>query len=927
MEDIFNAASDLDRADRPAFLAAVCGADELLRKDVESLLDSAEKTLDLLHKPVREAARAVASGAPLSNRRIGNFELIKLIGEGGMGEVYLAARADDQFRQYAAIKLMRVGLEQHPGLVPRFLAERQILANLDHPNIARLLDGGLTPEGWPYLVMELVDGIPIDEYCRANKLSTRERLRLFRTVCDAVEYTHHNLIVHRDIKPANILVNGKGVPKLLDFGIAHLLDAENPEREPGRSTQRLMTPDYASPEQIQGNAITTATDVFALGVLLYELLTGCNPFRTRRDTPFEITREICESQPPPIRETARSNRSLAAPDARQWSGELDSILQKAMAKQPAGRYQSVADFSADIAAWQEGRPVSTRAGTWRYVVVKFAGRHKAGVALASVVLVALVAISITMAALARRARIERLTAERQTRFLVDMFKAATPEVARGETVTARNLLDQGAQRIDKDLASVPAVRASLLHSLAEAYQSLGLFQEAKTLAQRSYRLKTAILGPTDPSTADTLFLLANLVRLENEYAKAEPLFREVVAIRVRTAGESAPEYATSLNALGECLYLQSKDDEAEPLLRKALAINRRNGPDLGSDGRNYLALLLERKGEYQEAAALLRDAVAIDQRTQGVNSPEYATSLHNLAGALIDAGDLSGAEIKLRETLALRRKLLGNAHPELTYTLNNLAYVLLEKGEWRSAEPFLREAMDLGAGEGGKRPVLAGVQSNWGRLLQAKGDRADARQYFEKALDTLRQANAFTSWPASQVLLNMGLLEFDGKNYVAAESFERQSLEMRRTLGGENTPGMAAALIDLAESELFQGYPRNAVPLLRKALEIRRGRFAPTHPALIAAEVRLGEALIATGEQRQAEPLLHEALASARAAPFQLLPWQVAETESAMAACLAALGRSREAEALARQSQIGLAAHPRPAFRKPAAVRLSRSES
>ena len=923
MEDLFNAASEMGPEDRAAFLSAVCGGDDLLRQEVESLLASAEKTLGLLHKRVREAARAVATGTPLSNRRIGNFELIRLIGEGGMGEVYLAARADRQFRQYAAIKLIRVGLEENPNLVPRFVAERQILANLDHPNIARLLDGGLTPEGWPYLVMELVDGIPIDEYCRVHRLSTADRLRLFRTVCGAVEHTHHNLIVHRDIKPANILVNQKGVPKLLDFGIAQLLDAENADPEPSRPTLRLMTPDYASPEQILAQPITTATDVFALGVLLYELLAGCNPFRARRDTPLDITREICEREPPQVSASARSNPGLAAPDARKWTGELDTILQKAMRKQPAERYQSVAQFSADIAAYQEGLPVSTQVRTWRYVVAKFARRHKAGVVLAIGTLVALVAISITMATLARRARIERLKAERESKFLVDMFKAATPEVARGETVTARNLLDQGAKRIDTELASVPSVRATMLHSLAEAYQSLGLFEEARTLAERSYKLKTAILGPSDPSTADTLFLLANLIRLESEYAKAEPLFRELVAVRRQTAGEDGSDYAVSLGALGECLYLQSKDAEAEPLLRKALAIDRRHGPDFDSGERNYLALLLERKGEYQEAASLLREALSIDGRTEGADSPAYATSLHNLSSALIDMGDLSGAEEKLRETLALRRKVLGNAHPELTYTLNNLAYVLLEKGEWRSAEPFLREALDLNAGAGGKRPGFAGVESNWGRLLQAKGDRAGARQYFHAALDTLRQANAFPSWPASQILLNLGLLEFDGKNYVAAETLQRQALEMRRTLGGEDTPGMASALIDLAESQLFESYPRNALPLLRKALEIRLKTFAPTHPALIAAKVRLGEALIATGDAIETEPLLREALAAASTAPFQLLPWQVAETESALAACLAALGRGREAELLDRESRVGLAAHPRPAFREPAATRLA----
>ncbi len=917
VEDLFNAASEMNPRDRETFLAAVCGQDRPLRQEVESLLAAAERTLGLLQQPVREAARSVAAVEPLGHRRIGNFELIKLIGEGGMGEVYLAARADDQFRQYVAIKLMRLGLDHI--LVPRFLAERQILANLDHPNIARLLDGGLTPEGWPYLVMELVDGIPIDEYCQRHRLPTTERLRLFRLVCDAVEHTHHNLVVHRDIKPSNILVNTKGFPKLLDFGIAKLLDAEDAQLDPARPTVRLMTPEYASPEQVLGKPITTAVDVFALGVLLYELLAGSNPFRAAGMTPLELTREICERQPPTLTATAKSHADRAAPDARQWTGELESIVQKAMQKNPAARYQSAAQLSADLAAYEAGQPVSTQPRDWRYVAAKFVGRHKAAVAIGSMVLLALMATSIGMAALARRATLERLKAEREAQFLVDMFKSATPEVARGQTVTARNLLDQGVKRIDTDLASVPAVEASMLHSLAESYQSLGLYNQAEALAERSYKLKAA-MGPHDPDTADTLFLLANVIRLESQYARAEPLFRRLVAIRRQTAGENSLLYAQSLNALGECLYLQSKDADAEPLLRQALASNRRNGADFGSDGRNYLALVLERKGDNQEAIALLSEAVAIDRRTVGVNSPEYAISLHNLASALINMGDLAGAETKLREALAIRRKVLGNMHPDLLYSLNNLGYVLLEKGDWRSAEPILREALDIE--EAGNYPGFAGVFSNWGRLLQAKGDRAGARAYFQKALDRLRQANAVTSWQASQILINLGVLEFDGNNYVAAETLARQAMEMRRALGGDQTPAMAAALIDLAEAQLFQGYPRDAVPLLRRALDIRTGKYASTHPAVIAVKARLGEALIAAGEESQAEGLLREALASAEAAPFRLLPWQIAEAESALAACWMALGRVKDAESLARKSEIGLAEHPRPPFRKQAALRL-----
>ncbi len=909
----------MNPADRPAFLSAVCGEDHNLRQEVESLLAAAERTLGLLQQPVAEAARSVAA-EPLAHRRIGNFELIKLIGEGGMGEVYLAARADDQFRQYVAIKLIRLGLHHAPNLVPRFLAERQILANLDHPNIARLLDGGLTPEGWPYFVMELVDGVPIDEYCHQHHLPTSERLRLFRVVCSAVEHTHHNLVVHRDIKPGNILVNTQGTVKLLDFGIAKLLDTDEANPDPTRPVVRLMTPEYASPEQILGKPITTATDVFALGVLLYELLAGCNPFRAARPTPPELTREICEGQPPTLRSTARSNPEYSAPDARRWTGELGSIVEKAMRKNPAERYQSAAQLSADVAAYQERRPISTQARNWRYTTAKFVGRHKAAVALATGFVTLLIALSIGMTALARRATLERIKAEREAQFLVNMFKSATPEVARGQTVTARNLLDQGAKHIDTDLASVPAVQASMLFSLAESYESLGAYSDAEKLAERSYKLRNSILGANDVETADSLFLFANLVRLQSQYARAEPLFRRLVAIRRQAPGAGSPLYAKSLSALGECLYLQSKDGEAESLLRQALAVYRRNGPDFGTDARNYLALVLERNGGYPEAVALLGEAVAIDRRTLGENSPDYANSLHNAASAQIDMGDFSGAEAKLREALAIRRKVLGNAHPDLIYSLNNLSYVRLEQNDWRSAEPYLKEALEIDRGSG--YPVHVSILSNWGRLFEAKGDHAGARAYFHQALDRLRETNAFTSWPASQILLNLGTVEFDANNFVAAETLARQAMEMRRALGGERTPAMAAALIDLAEAQLFQGYPRNALALLRTALEIRASKYPATHPAVIVAKVRLGEALIAVGEVTEAEPVLRDALASAERAPFPLMPWQTAEAQSAMASCWRELGRTQEAEALERKSEPGLAIDPRPPFRQQASLRL-----
>ena len=928
LEALFYACSEMDSQSWPAFLALACGDDIALRQEVESLMASAEQPADFLRKPVQNVAQEVASGASApARRRLGSYQLLSLIGEGGMGEVWLATRADNQFERQVAIKLMGPAFVTNPHLLPRFRSERQILANLDHPNIARLLDGGITPEGAPYLVMEHVQGLEIDAYCTREKLPLKARLYLFRTVCAAVEYAHQNLVVHRDIKPANILVTGRGVPKLLDFGIAKLMNPDGPG-EVTRATQRLMTLEYASPEQIRGRPITTASDVFALGVLLYELVAGRRPFGVRAESRFDIAREVCEQEPDPPTAVAKANLDSAPPDARTAAGELEEIIRKAMSKDPAARYESVSHLSDDVGAFLAGYPIAAHNGNWRYAAAKFTARHKKTVAAAALATLAVIGFGAGMAVWAHRANQERLIAGREAKFLEDMFKSATPEVTHGHAVTARELLDMGAKQVDRDLASVPEARASLLASIAEAYQSLGLIPEAEGMAERALALKNDVLGSSSPAIADTLFLVANLTRLNGEYAKAEPLFRNLVELRRKSAGENGLLYAHALSALGECLYLQSKDAEAEPLLRRALAIDRSHGPDYGDDVRNYLALLLERKGEYQEAFSLLTAAVDIDRRTVGVENPDYAVSLHNLASVYIDLGDLSGAESKLRDTLAIRRKVLGSDNPALAYTLNNLGYVLLEKGQWQEGAPFLHEAIELNTRRlGENHPLLAGNLNNWARLLDAKGDYAESRKYFERALDTLRRANNFPGWTASAILLNMGILEFDARNYTAAETFARQSLEMRRTLGGEETPAIASSLIEVAEDQLFQGYPRGAEPLLRQALAIRKKKYGAKHPAVISAQTRLGEALIAEGEASQAEPLLREALSSARTAPFPLLPWQVAEVESALSACLSALHRTAEAESLAQTSNTPLQQHVRRAFREPAATRLHRQPS
>ncbi len=908
LESLFYQASDMDERDRAIFLDHACGPDAELRREVESLLAFSGNTGDFIERPVTQAARQWSNTASL----IGPWKILEPLGDGGMGSVYLARRADEVYEQNVAIKLMRADLVRNREMLQRFKRERQILAHLNHPNIARLLDGGVSAEGLPYLVMEFVAGLPINEYCARNALSIPAILELFRTVCTAVEYAHQRLIIHRDLKPGNILVTRTGVPKLLDFGIARLLDPDlHGANEQTRASEKLMTPEYASPEQIRGEPVTAASDVYSMGMLLYELLAGARPFKPKTDSPIEIALAICEQIPPPpsalCKDPARG---------RQLRGDLDHIVMMAIRKEPERRYASMAQFSDDISAYLGGYPLKARTGTWRYRTGTFVRRHKFGVAAATLFALCLAGFGIGMGLLARQASRERETAEQEKQFMADMFQAATPEVARGETITARMLLDRGAERIDHELTSQPRVKASMLETIGEAYRSLGFYDRAQDLAQRSLDLYRKTYGADSAESAKAIELLAELARDKGDYAKAEPLLSGLIAAKRQSLGAAHPEVAALMAELGECFYWEAKDDQAIELLRRTLAIDRSNGPNFGLGTRLYLALTLERKGDYEEARHLLEEVVEISRRKYGVDSRDYGNALHNLASSLIDRGDLFGAEAKLRETLAIRRKTLGPDHPDLSYTLNNLGFVLLEQGNWHAAEPFLQEAVANGVKYlGPDHPRLAGPLNNWGRVLEAKGDYAQAAETYRHALLNLQKAKAASTWPAAQVTANLGLLYFDQGQYAEAEQLARQALEMRLKLGGADTPAFANSLIEVAEDRAFQGDLAAAEPMLRQALSIREKHFAKGHPFVMVAKVRLGEVLAAAGKATEAEPLLKDAVAMAQRMPFPLPAWQTAEAASAYAACLKVEGRVSETEPFPKDARVQLAGDPRRPFR------------
>jgi serine/threonine-protein kinase len=915
LEDLFQAACDLTATERTAFLDRACGGDASIRAEVESLLASADQTAGFIQQAVSDAARNVAGGLPSRGKRIGPYELCSLIGQGGMGQVYLARRADNAYSQQVALKFIRADCAIDQEMLLRFRVERQILANLNHPNVARLLDGGVTPEGLPWLALEYVEGVPIDEYCRRSGLPLRARLELFLTVCSAIEYAHRNLVIHRDIKPANVLVTAEGVPKLLDFGIAKLLATDYVDSVRTRASDRLMTPDYASPEQVRGEPVTTATDVYAMGVLLYEVLTGQRPFRLKTDNPLEIARAICEETPRSPSAARAAEPDPAGVDSRRLKGDVDTIVLMAMRKEPERRYSSIGQLAADIRAYLAGYPVIARGDTWGYRSRTFIARHKAAVTSAVLVALALAGFAIAMGILARSANRARLTAQHQAQFLAGMFQSAAPEESRGQTITARTLLDRGAERIDRELSNEPEVRASLLEVIAEAYHGLGVFDRSQTLARQAFALARQSQGAGSAEAAKSGELLAVLELDQLHYDQAERLLRELIATQQKAHKGEDPQTARLMAWLGECLSWADKDDAAIAVLRQTLAIDRKNGPDQGADTRNYLGDVLKRKGNFEEARQLFQESVEINRRTRP-GSASYGVSLHNLATTLIDAGDFFGAERELREVLEIRRRVLGSQHPDLTGTLNNLGRVLLREGNWNAAEPYFKEALDIDLHtRGPNHPYRFVPMHSLDLVLEAKGNFREARADLEHIFAIMKNDNTADTMDASQIVSTLGWLDFEQGDYAAAEQRARAAMEIRRKLGGNETPLFATSLMQVAMTRLFQRDTQSAESLLRQAVEFRRKRLQAGHPDIAAAEVWLGEALIVKKDLAQAEPILRHAADSLEHAPFQVPPWQLAEARAAYGVCLQALGSTEEGAALLSKSRADLQSNPRPAFR------------
>jgi serine/threonine protein kinase/tetratricopeptide (TPR) repeat protein len=854
IEEIFDEALDMPEEDRAAWLVSRCGDDVALRREVELLLAAHEQRDSPLDIPAAVHAASMFTD-PARGRRIGPYRVLRELGRGGMGVVYLAERDDGQYRRRVAVKVLRAS--QDAGeLHQRFLAERQILASLNHAHIAQLLDGGVSDGQLPYLVIEYVDGLPITEYCDRQRLDISARLRLFREVCSAVHHAHQNLVLHRDLKPGNVLVTGAGQVKLLDFGIAKLL---NPtlaavEQPVTRTAFRLMTPAYASPEQVRGDTLTTASDVYALGLLLYELLAGRPAHRITTNSPREVYEVVCE------RDAERPSDAIVSEDAggaspaelaagrgtsperlrRQLRGDLDAIVAMALRKEAGRRYGSAELLAADVGRFLDGLPVFAHRGSRGYRFEKFVRRHRGAAMVAAssaVLLVVAAGVAFRSAAVATRER-DRSTAalaqtqhalresEAVTDLLVRLFQAGDPSEGGHVALTATDLLRRGVTAAEQ-LEGQPAAQARTFEALGRVYTVRGDLELGADLLQRALAIRRTKLAGDELSAATTTVALAEVLRLQGKYLAADTLARAALRVRRAALRDTHPDVAESLyQVAGIAVYLGNMAD-AEAHARDALEAWRRGGR--GSDARMVAGLLrlsniVWRRGDDAGAERLLREAMAVAERA-------YPGPHEDRAGVLMRLADLLGdhperrieAESLARAAVREIRAQSGDAHPTTANSIKQLGVRLAQYGKPAEAERLMREALVIQRRVWGDSNVVVGA----------------------------------TMLALAEILTQRG-------NAVEAERLAQEAVVIHASSLGTNHSNYAGALGVLVDALVLRGAVDSAEVVARRAVDIRVASVGPTQTITALSVAGLAGVVARQGRFEEADSIYRSALAVIR---------------------------------------------------------------
>jgi eukaryotic-like serine/threonine-protein kinase len=843
LNELFFHAARLQGAERQAFIARETLGEPDLERELLVLLERGDERRS--GPPTRTLGGGLAL-APrderlLVGRVIANYQLVSVLGRGGAGTVFLGERADKQFSGKVAVKV--VDRSQAADLGMRFRAERQILASLNHPNIARLIDAGETEDGQPYLVMEYVEGQPLDQYCDERKLDLRKRLKLFMDICGAVQYAHQNLIIHRDLKPANILVTTDGTVKLLDFGIAKLLNhgnGSNTVSELTRMNERLLTPEYASPEQIIGGAVTTASDVYSLGIVLYRLLTGLRPYDlTGAASQLEMERSICVADPP--RPSANVQRAMQggpsggeqaiaalalarsiSPERlrRRLVGDIDAIVMRALRKEPQHRYSSVERFIADIRHYLENEPVQARQGNWVYYSQRFVRRHTTAVIASVGFLIFLTGVAIVMsiqrqniAAALERATHDRERAEIVSQFMLDVFSAADPFINSGKEPTARFLLDQAARNIQADLSQQPEVRARLLEAIGRSYRRMGQSERAVAYLQDSLRIQRQLLPKDDANLGSIVTEIAIALRNQGRIDESDGYFSEALQIS-----------------------RQSKDQHSEAHAKLMVDVGR----------------LEKMRSNPNQALAHLEQALQLMRAIKGPKDPEVGAILAEISNIKVWLEDLDGAETAARAAVEIYQAVPPD-YPDRVMAEYYLADLFLNRGRPEDAAPLL---------EG----VLAAQRRLYGNNSPATAD----------------------------TLASLGQVRLAQKNFGDAEKLIGQALQAYRESSSTAYLTIGYLQTMLAKVQMMQGRFSDAEQTLRDTLVLYSKNLTGDHQYIASAEHYLGEVLLAQGRHREAESVLVAAIE--RWKRTDAPTWRSARSASALGEALQGQGRMDEAE-------------------------------
>jgi tetratricopeptide (TPR) repeat protein len=894
VRELFHRALDLPPAERAAFLNAEC-ADSNIRAEVQTLLSGADA--HILDAPAIEGAREAieaigpSKGLPTppatdgtEGRVIGRYRLLQIIGEGGMGEVWLAEQREP-VRRRVALKLIKAGMNTRE-VMARFESERQALALMDHPAIAKVFDAGLTDQGSPYFVMEYVAGVPITVYCDNCRLSNRERLALFIRVCEGVQHAHQKAIIHRDLKPPNILVtevDGQAAPKIIDFGIAKALAQKlTAETILTRVGALVGTPEYMSPEQATSSDedVDTRTDVYSLGVILYELLAGAPPLELRKITFHELLRRLREEEPPKpstkiqtqdpatAQEMARKRHSEPLVLAKEIRGDLDSIALKALEKDRARRYASPSELAADIRRYLQNEAVLAVPPSLVYRAHKFARRYRAVLATAAAFVLVLIVASAISIGQSIRASQEAAAAQAVNDFLQNDLLAQASATAQARPGTkpnphleVRTALDRAAVRIAGRFDRQPEVEAAIRDTMGQTYMDLGLYPEARTQLERALELHRRVLGAENPKTLRTISRLGRAAFLQGRYPQAESLSGRALEIQRRVLGSEHPDTLRSMINLANVYDSLGKYPQAEALFSETLTINRRVlGPEHPETlvSINDLANVYDSEGKYAQAEVLYRETMETRRRVLGPEHPDTLSSMNNLANVFDSLGKYGQAETLYIQTLDTRRRVLGPEHQNTLRTMNNLADCYGYQGKYAQAEELYSQSLEIQRRVlGPEHPDTLITMNNLAIAYAAQGKYPQAEALFRQTLETSRRVLGPEHPSTLGLLADFAFMYQRQGKYVLAETHAAQALTGRRHALGSEHPDTVASAVDLALAYLSQGKFAGSEPLSREAVAFYC-KNQPDDWQRFRSETVLGASLAGQKKYAEAEPLLLE---------------------------------------------------------------------